>query len=110
MEYSKDWEETGTNPGKVKAKYKKNKEKIAHLVKDLAISIFKYGQSPRMADICLSYKHPLFKYSITHCDVTWLKPPLVAIIRIYTAPALGAVQDRDIVLLDTLTVKFKNGE
>ncbi len=110
MEYSKDWEETGTNPDKVKAKYKKNKEKIILIIQELATSIFKNGERTGIADMCLLYGHPLSKYSITHYDVVWHVAPVSAMLRIYTAPALGAVLDRDMVLLDTLIVKFKNGE
>jgi len=110
MEYSKDWEDTGTNPDKVKANYKKNREKIIPILKELANSIFKDGERTGIADICLSYRHPLSKYSITHYDVVWHVAPVSAMLRIYTAPALGAVLDRDMVLLDTLIVKFKSGE
>jgi hypothetical protein len=110
MGYSKDWEETGTNPDKVKAKYKKNKEKITPILYELAKSIFKDGERTGIADMCLSSKHPLSKYSITHYDVVWNLAPVSAILRIYTAPAFGAVIDKDVTLIDTLVARFKSGE
>jgi hypothetical protein len=107
MEYSKDWEETGTNPDKVKDKYQKNKDILRADIEKLAEDIYEEGASKNLGQICLDWGNRLSdEYNITHYDLKWEVRGVSVVIRIYTAPALGAVLDRNMVLLDTLIVKF----